>query len=138
MNKIDDPLKRAAAAVVDKGIFVFYLCLKFFGKKTPYKIPLDKLTFKKILVIRLDHIGDVLITTPIYKALRIRYPKARIDTMIGSWSQAVLDHNQDVDCRIIYDAPWWREVRADQSSSGKGPWEAWVVSLFTQRDKPSI
>ncbi len=139
MNQIDDPVKRVVAEVVDKLTFVFYLCLKLGGKKTPYKTALEKLNFKKILVIRLDHIGDVLITTPIYKALRQRYPEAQIDTMIGSWGKGVLEHNRDVNRRIIYDAPWWREVRSDQTEGGfrgfRGFRELWNMIARLRREK---
>lgn len=117
MNKIDDPIKRIAAEIIDGFIHVFYLAAKLGGKRTPFKGELHQKDFKKILVIRLDHIGDVVITTPVYRALRNKYPQAQIDTLIGSWSQGVLKYSKDVDNVLIFDAPWFQEVRSDQGSA---------------------
>lgn len=36
-----------------------------------------------ILLIRTDKIGDVLISTPVFRALRSRFPDARIDVLLG-------------------------------------------------------
>ncbi|MCC6759109.1 MAG: glycosyltransferase family 9 protein [Candidatus Omnitrophica bacterium] len=116
MNKIDDPKKRIAAAIIDGFIYIFYLASKLCGKRTPFKEDLKQKDFKKILVIRMDHIGDVVITTPIYRALRTKYPQAQIDTVIGSWSQGVLKYNKDLTNIMVFDAPWFQEVRSDQGS----------------------
>ena len=37
----------------------------------------------RILVLRQDRIGDVIVSTPILRALRQKYPEARIDIMLG-------------------------------------------------------
>lgn len=39
-------------------------------------------TPKRILVIRLQHHGDVLLTTPVFAALRRQYPDAEIDALV--------------------------------------------------------
>ncbi|MBI4247946.1 MAG: glycosyltransferase family 9 protein [Elusimicrobia bacterium] len=47
----------------------------------------------KILVIQLKRIGDVILTTPVFDALRRRYPQAQIDFLVESPShEAVRDH----------------------------------------------
>jgi ADP-heptose:LPS heptosyltransferase len=37
----------------------------------------------RILLLRQDRIGDVIVSTPILRALRTKYPEARIDIMLG-------------------------------------------------------
>jgi predicted lipopolysaccharide heptosyltransferase III len=71
-----------------------------------------------ILILRPDHIGDVLLTTPALHALRLGFPTAHIAVLVGSWSREILSGNPDVDEIIICNLPWlargaqagWRNV----------------------------
>lgn len=51
----------------------------------------------RILLIRPDHLGDLLFTTPAFRLLREAFPQARITYLIGPWSKAVIEHNPYVD-----------------------------------------
>lgn len=52
---------------------------------------------RKILVVNMNYIGDVLMTTPALAALRRAYPDARIDTVVGAGPAAdVLSGNPDL------------------------------------------
>lgn len=51
----------------------------------------------RILVIRRDNIGDLVCTTPLFAALRQRYPDAHIAALVNSYNAAVLEANPDVD-----------------------------------------
>jgi len=51
----------------------------------------------RILVIRRDNIGDLVCTTPLFAALRARYPQAHIAALVNSYNAAVLDGNPHVD-----------------------------------------
>ncbi len=44
---------------------------------------------KRILVLKLDHIGDLLLAIPAISRLRARYPQAVIDIVVGSWNEAI-------------------------------------------------
>jgi ADP-heptose:LPS heptosyltransferase len=55
---------------------------------------------RRILVIQLRHLGDVLLTTPAVRALRRAYPEARIDFLVDRGARATLLGNPDID-RII-------------------------------------
>ena len=50
-----------------------------------------------ILLIRPDHLGDVLFLTPALHALRDALPAAHITALLGPWSVDVLRDNPDVD-----------------------------------------
>lgn len=51
----------------------------------------------RILVIRRDNIGDLVCTTPLFAALRARYPQAHIAALVNSYNAAVLAGNPDLD-----------------------------------------
>jgi heptosyltransferase II len=61
---------------------------------------------KSVTVVKLDHIGDVILATPAIESLRIGFPQAKIRVVVGSWSKDVLANNPNVDEVICYDPPW--------------------------------
>jgi len=52
---------------------------------------------RSIVVIRPDHLGDLLFTTPAIRLLREAFPQARITYLVGPWSRAVIENNPHVD-----------------------------------------
>ena len=68
---------------------------------------------KRILVIMLRRIGDVLLTTPALHALRKRYPDATIDFLTEPPCNEVLAGNPDVSEVLVFrkEWRWWLEVR---------------------------
>ncbi|MGV0999488.1 MAG: glycosyltransferase family 9 protein [Fluviibacter sp.] len=57
---------------------------------------------QKILVIRRDNIGDLVCTTPLFSALRVRYPKAQIAALVNTYNAEVLRGNPDLDLVFVY------------------------------------
>jgi predicted lipopolysaccharide heptosyltransferase III len=51
----------------------------------------------KILLIRLSSLGDIIMTTPAIRAVRNRYPDARIDFVVYDRFSAALAHHPEVD-----------------------------------------
>jgi ADP-heptose:LPS heptosyltransferase len=51
---------------------------------------------KRILVIRIDFLGDMVCTTALLHALRLRWPHAEIHVLASKYNRAVLDRNPDV------------------------------------------
>ncbi|MCM8798402.1 MAG: lipopolysaccharide heptosyltransferase II [Candidatus Omnitrophica bacterium] len=58
---------------------------------------------KKILVVNVNWLGDVLFSTPFIRALRNKYPDAYISCMIVPRCKEVLEGNPYLDELIIYD-----------------------------------
>ncbi|MEA3471264.1 MAG: putative lipopolysaccharide heptosyltransferase III [Thermodesulfobacteriota bacterium] len=56
-----------------------------------------KKEIKKILVIKLRHIGDVVLTTPVFESLRQLYPQASLTALVNSGTEAMLAENPHVD-----------------------------------------
>lgn len=57
----------------------------------------------RILVIKLDHMGDLILAIPAIMKLRARYPYAIIDAMVGSWNQAAASSLNVFENIITYD-----------------------------------
>ena len=51
----------------------------------------------RILLIRPDHVGDLLFTTPAVRALRSFLPDAYISCLVGPWAAEVVQHNRHLD-----------------------------------------
>ncbi|HEY8598505.1 MAG TPA: glycosyltransferase family 9 protein, partial [Thermomicrobiales bacterium] len=60
---------------------------------------------RRLLLIRPDHLGDVLWLTPALRALRQHYPPAEITVAIGPWSKPILSDNCDYDTLLTLDFP---------------------------------
>lgn len=62
-----------------------------------------KKDFKNILVVRTDRIGDVVVTTPAIRALRVAYPKAKITVLLGPVTRDLLEGDPLIDEILIDD-----------------------------------
>ncbi len=75
---------------------------------------------RSILVLRNNDIGDLLVTTPTFAALKHRFPRARIIAGIGRWNTDVLLGNPNVDEIVEVNAPWTNKYTPDQSWGAVG------------------
>jgi heptosyltransferase-3 len=57
---------------------------------------------QRIGVFKLRNIGDVLMITPLLRALRETFPAARITAIVNTGTEAMLNHNPHVDDIIVY------------------------------------
>jgi ADP-heptose:LPS heptosyltransferase len=67
---------------------------------------------RKVLIFRQDHIGDAVLSFPVFKVLREAFPRARIFCLCGSWAKEILSLCPDIDELIVSDAPWY--LRGEQ------------------------
>jgi ADP-heptose:LPS heptosyltransferase len=67
----------------------------------------------RILLIRPDHLGDVVLTTPVLDALKQHAPGAYITMMVGPWSGEVVAHHPAIDRLHVFPFPGFR--RASQN-----------------------
>jgi lipopolysaccharide heptosyltransferase II len=86
------------------------MTLHFDADAAPYARPSHWRNARNILVVRLDNLGDVLMTTPAIQAIKHNSPAAKI-TLLGSRSgTAIARHVPAIDEVISYDAPWIKGV----------------------------
>src|SRR3989339_284019 len=84
-------------------------------KKLQEKYTLDQMATKtievyeellrsmNILVIKMSSVGDVVMVTPSLKALRKKFPKARIHCLVGNEARKILHNCPYLDGLIVYD-----------------------------------
>lgn len=68
-------------------------------------IPPQRKPSSRILLIRPDHLGDVLLTTPAIRALRAARPDAEIHALVGPWSATVLANFSELDVILTLPFP---------------------------------
>ena len=64
---------------------------------------IDKSQVSRILIITLSNVGDIILTTPVIKALAKELPKARIDVMVGPQGKEIFEKDPRIFKVIIYD-----------------------------------
>lgn len=72
---------------------------------------------ENVLCVRLDTLGDVLMTTPAIRALREGNPARRITLLTSSAGAEVARLVPEIDDLIVYDAPWMKST-ASRIDSG--------------------
>ncbi|MBM4167458.1 MAG: lipopolysaccharide heptosyltransferase II [Ignavibacteria bacterium] len=58
-----------------------------------------------ILVLRLSSLGDVILTSPVYRLLRKKFPSARIDVLVKKEFADVLRYNPNINTIIEFGSP---------------------------------
>gem|GEM_PF-22361 len=61
---------------------------------------------KKILVVKLRHLGDVLLAGPVFSALKEAFPRAEIDAYVYKEAVPMLDGHPAIGRLIAYDRGW--------------------------------
>jgi ADP-heptose:LPS heptosyltransferase len=80
----------------------------------------------KILVIRTAYIGDVVMTLPILKPLKEKFPNAKLTFLTSTTAKPVLENNPYVDEIVTFDAFWFYRA-------GRGEYSRFIES-FRQRE----
>jgi len=57
---------------------------------------------EKVLVIRTDRIGDLVLTTPLFEALKTNYPRLTVTALVNDYARPILENNPFVDHVIAY------------------------------------
>lgn len=72
-------------------------------------------SLKKILLIRISRLGDLIFITPAIRALKARFPKAKLHFLTNPYSKGVLDNNPYLDDIHVMDRKRlaWRYLRMD-------------------------
>ncbi|MDD5677972.1 MAG: glycosyltransferase family 9 protein [Kiritimatiellae bacterium] len=102
MYKIVNKRKLWATRMADGLGKLFFLPRRLFFKSEP----IDPGKVRSILVIRTAYLGDVMMTLPMLKPLRQRFPDATLSFLTSAAAGPLLENNPDVDEIITYD-PFW-------------------------------
>lgn len=66
---------------------------------------LETEAFQRVLLVRLDNLGDVLLTTPAFRAVRQALPEAHLALLAGPAGCEIGRLDPDIDETILYHAP---------------------------------
>jgi lipopolysaccharide heptosyltransferase II len=72
---------------------------------------------KNILCIRLDAIGDVIMTTPAFHALKAGHSDRQLTLLTSSAGAAIVPLIADIDHVIVHDAPWLKSTVQEDPNS---------------------
>jgi lipopolysaccharide heptosyltransferase II len=61
---------------------------------------------RNVLCVRLDSLGDVLMTTPALRALKAGTPGRRLTLLTSRSGRRAAEHVPELDGVLVYDAPW--------------------------------
>ncbi len=80
------------------------------------KVYEELLNSMNILVMKLSSVGDVVLVTASLRAIRQKYPNAKIFCLVGKESTKILQRCPYVDELMVYDdkqkdRPWWRLIK---------------------------
>lgn len=71
----------------------------------------DYASIREILIIRTAYVGDVVMTLPILKPLKARYPNSRITFLTSSMAAPLLQNNPFIDKILSYDPFWFYQTK---------------------------
>ena len=66
---------------------------------------------RRILIVRVDLLGDVVLSTPAVRALRRAYPRAKIDMLVQAPYGGILEGDPDINHVHIWNPHVWRNPR---------------------------
>ena len=102
-NRIYEPGERLLVAALDLPLRATLGAARRLGWDRP--APLEPAAVREVLVLRLDRIGDVLMSLPALHDLRAALPQARLSLAVGRWSAEVAK-GAPVDEVLVWSAPW--------------------------------
>jgi lipopolysaccharide heptosyltransferase II len=76
--------------------------------------------FRNILCIRLDNLGDVLMTTPAIRALKESVSGRKITLLTSSTGAAIAGYIPEIDETILFDTPWEKNPDAIPANAVSG------------------
>lgn len=90
----------------------------------------------RILVVALRRLGDVLLTTPLVRSLRLAWPDARIEMLVFADTAPILAGNPDIDA--VIEAPQ-RPSAAESRALAASLWRSYDLAISTQPgDRPTF
>jgi heptosyltransferase-2 len=105
------PVYKIAVFIMDMIGGLVFCWLRIFKKRAPSDP-------SRILVVRLDHIGDFVCTTPLFRNIKKKFPAAKITVLINSASKELAYRDPNVD-KVITFSPFYL-ARNEKSSTFRG------------------
>jgi ADP-heptose:LPS heptosyltransferase len=95
--------------------------------------PVDLAALRRILLVRPDNVGDVVLLTPAVRALRAGAPRARLD-LLGSPAGAAVAAMVPELSEVLVASPSWQQLVAPAPGRGDDPADAARAAARGERD----
>lgn len=99
---IHDKKKKLVLSIINFVIELLYAPVRLFSRK----IDFSSFVPRKILLIRLDHIGDVVMTSPAFTLLKDKFPESEIILLTSSAGKQLYSNHPAVDKLVQFNWPW--------------------------------
>ncbi len=109
------------------------LLLRPLGRKRPP--PREPRT---IFVLRNNDLGDLLVITPVFAALRKAFPQARILAGVGDWAAPILQGNPNIDAIVPINAPWHNKAICRHSPNSAAGFLRALKYIFTSSEVKAL
>src|SRR5271168_2090638 len=73
------------------------------GYDAGFPLTMELQNVRRLAVFKMRNIGDVLMITPVLRALRETFPQARITVVVNSGTEPMLANNPDVDEILVFE-----------------------------------
>ncbi len=90
---------------------IVYPFLRLLFRNQTVNHPFDLASAGRILIFRFDRIGDMIVTTPILRALKKRNPRLRLGIIASKLNAQVLRSNPFVDDLYVLESNWLKLLR---------------------------
>ena len=93
---------------------IVYPLFRLLFRNPPVDIPIDIRSVRKLLILRYDRIGDIIVTTPVFRALKKANPSLFIGVLASESNAELISHNPNVDRIYTVHSSWlalWKEIR---------------------------
>jgi len=72
---------------------------------------IDLQTIQRILILRYDRIGDIIVTTPIFRKLKVLNPRLEIGVIASEANASIISHDPNIDHVHILKKNWLELIR---------------------------
>jgi ADP-heptose:LPS heptosyltransferase len=90
---------------------IVYPLLRMIFRNPEITTPIDIHSIHSILILRYDRIGDMIVTTSIFKSLKQAHPHIKIGILASRANAEIVRHNAFVDQVHILPKHWWQLLR---------------------------
>ena len=93
-----------------KNLFLLMICFLYSLRRG--RANLFPVNPKNFLILRFKpHVGDIVYITPLFRAVKVKYPHARLYVLGAGRVEEVIANNPDIDEYILYQNNFWATVR---------------------------
>ena len=90
---------------------IAYPLLRMIFRNPVSDAPVDLNHVSRILILRYDRIGDMIVTTPILRTLKRQNPRIRLDVLASKANAEIVSQSLFVDNLLILESNWLRLLR---------------------------